>query len=135
VRVGFQPAPGDVLDSPEQTIAALSRVDKERLGVCLDLGHAARAWPDPAAGIEAITDAGLSVIEVRIAAVPGATTEAWRAALRQVFGAGGPITEYLTLKSRTPEPSPEQAAADVAYLLAELAALGLAPENEPCPAR
>jgi sugar phosphate isomerase/epimerase len=135
VRVGFQPAPGDMLDSAEQTVAALSRVDKERLGVCLDLGHAARTWPEPAAGIEAITDAGLSLIEVRLAAVPGSTTEAWRSALRQVFGAGGPLTEYLTLKSRTPDPTPEQAAADLAYLLAELAALGLAPENEPCPAR
>jgi sugar phosphate isomerase/epimerase len=135
VRVGFQPAPGLVLDGPEQTVAALTRIDKERLGVCLDLGHAARTWPDPAAGIETITDAGLAVIEVRLTAVPGGTTGGWRAGLRQVFGAGGPLTEYLTLLSRVPEPTPDQIAADVAYLLAELAALGLAPENEPCPAR
>ena len=135
VRVGFQPAPGLVLDTPEQTVAALTRIDKERLGVCLDLGHAARTWTDPAGGIETITDAGLSVIEVRIAAVPGATTEAWRAALRQVFGAGGPLTENLTLLSRVPDPTPEQVTADVTYLLAELAAIGLTPENEPCPAR
>ena len=135
VRVGFEPAPGYVLDTAEQTIAALSRVDKERLGVCLDLGHAARTWPDAADGIGAITDSGLAIIEVRLAAVPGATTEAWRAGLRQVFGAGGPLTEYLTLQCRVPEPTPEQVAADVAYLLAELAAFGLAPENEPCPAR
>lgn len=135
VRVGFQPAPGLVLDGAEQTVAALARVDKERLGVCLDLGHAARTWPDPAAGIDTITDAGLAIIEVRLAAVPGGTTEGWRAGLRQVFGAGGPLTEYLTLLSRGTEPTPDQVAADVAYLLAELAALGLAPENEPCPAR
>jgi sugar phosphate isomerase/epimerase len=135
VRVGFQPAPGLVLDGPEQTVAALSRVDKERLGVCLDLGHVARAWPDPAAGIEALGDAGLAIIEVRLAAVPGGTTEEWRSALRQVFGAGGPLTEYLTLHINAPDPSPEQVAADVTYLLAELAALGLAPENEPCPVR
>jgi len=135
VRVGFQPGPGYVLDSPEQTVAACSRIDKERLGVCLDLGHVARTWADPAAGIEAITDAGLSVIEVRLTAVPGGTTEPWRTALRQVFGAAGPLTEYLTLLSRNTDPAPEQIAADVAYLLAELAALGLAPENEPCPAR
>jgi len=135
VRVGFQPAPGLVLDGAEQTVAALARIDKERLGVCLDLGHAARTWPDPAAGIETITDAGLAIIEVRLAAVPGGTTERWRAGLRQVFGAGGPLTEYLTLLSRVPEPTPDQVAADVAYLLAELAAIGLAPENEPCPAR
>lgn len=135
VRVGFEPAPGLVLDGPEQTVTAMSRTDKERLGVCLDLGHVARNWTDPAAGIGSLTEAGLSVIEVRLAAVPGGTTEAWRSALRQVFGAGGPLTEYLTLLSRAPDPTPEQVAGDVAYLLAELAALGLTPENEPCPAR
>ena len=135
VRVGFQPGPGLVLDSPAQTVAALSRIDKERLGVCLDLGHVARTWTDPAAGIEAITDAGLGIIEVRLTAVPGGTTESWRAALRHVFGAAGPLTEYLTLLSRVPDPTPEEIAADVTYLLAELAALGLAPEIEPCPAR
>ncbi|WP_239118346.1 sugar phosphate isomerase/epimerase family protein [Paractinoplanes ferrugineus] len=135
VRVGFQPAPGLVLDTPEQTVAAMSRMDRERLGVCLDLGHVARSWPDPAGGIEALTDAGLSVIEVRLAAVPGGTTEPWRTALRQVFGAAGPLTEYLTLQSRGPGQTPEQIAADVAYLLAELAALGLAPEVETCPVR
>jgi sugar phosphate isomerase/epimerase len=135
VRVGFQPGPGFVLDTPEQTIAACSRIDRERLGVCLDLGHVARTWADPAAGIEAITDAGLSVIEVRLAAVPGGTTEPWRTALRQVFGAAGPLTEYLTLLSRGPGQTPEQIAGDVAYLLAELDALGLAPEVESCPAR
>jgi hypothetical protein len=116
------PSPACVLDSAEQTVAALSRIDKERLGVCLDLGHVARAWPEPAAGIESLTDAGLSIIEVRLAAVPGGTTEAWRSALRQVFGAGGPLTEYLTLRSRVPDPGPDQVAGDLAYLLAELAA-------------
>ena len=135
VRVGFQPAPGCVLDSPEQTVAALNRIDKDRLGVCLDLGHAARHWADPAAGIETVTDAGLAIVEVRLTAVAGSTTESWRAGLRRLFGSGGPLTENLTLVTRTPQPPVEQITADVAYLLAELAALGLAPENEPCPAR
>ena len=135
VRVGFQPAPGCVLDSPEQTVAGLSRIDKDRLGVCLELGHAARAWSDPAAGIETIVDAGLAIVEVRLTAMPGSTTESWRAGLRRLFGSTGPLTENLTLVTRTAEPPVEQIAGDVAYLLAELAALGLAPENEPCPAR
>jgi sugar phosphate isomerase/epimerase len=135
VRVGFQPEPAFVLDGPEQIVAALARIDKERLGVCLDLGHAARNWPDPSAGIETITDTGLAIIEVRLTAVPGGTTSGWRAGLRHVFGAGGPLTEYLTLLPRVAEPTPDQVATDLAYLLAELAAIGLAPENEPCPAR
>ncbi|MEV4343993.1 TIM barrel protein [Actinoplanes sp. NPDC049596] len=133
VRVGFQPAEGYVLDSPEQTVAALSRVDKDRLGICLDLGHCERTWADPAAGIEAITDSGLAIVEVRVAAVPGATTTRWRDGLRQLFGHEGPLTENLTLVSRTP--TPDAVTNDVTYLLAELAALGLQPENEPCAAR
>jgi sugar phosphate isomerase/epimerase len=130
VRVGFQPTPGQVLDSPEQTVAGLARVDKDRLGVCLDLGHAARTWADPAGGIETITDSGLAVVEVRLAAVPGSTTEAWRAGLRYLFGGGVPLTENITLVARAPEAPVEQVAADVTYLLAELAAVGLAPEGE-----
>ena len=135
VRVGFQPAAGNVLDSPEQTVAVLARSDRDRLGVCLDLGHAVRRWPEPTAGIETLSDAGLSIIEVRLAAVPGSTTTSWRAALRQLFGDEGPLTEYVTLLTHVPDPAAEQIAADVAYLLAELAAFGLAPENEPCAAR
>ncbi len=131
VRVGFQPAPGLVLDSPEQTVAGLSRIDKDRLGVCLDLAHVARNWPDPAAGIETLTDAGLSIVEVRLAAAAGSTTSAWRDGLGRLFGPQGPLTENLTLVER----SPDQVAGDITYLLAELAALGLTPEIEPCPAR
>jgi sugar phosphate isomerase/epimerase len=135
IRVGFQPAPGYVLDGPEQTVAGLARTDKDRLGVCLDLGHASRTWQDPAAGIETITDAGYAIVEVRLAAVPGSTTEPWRSGLRQLFDTDGPLTENITLLSRASSPVAEQIAADVAYLLAELAAVGLTPENEPCPVR
>ena len=74
VRVGFQPAAGQVLDSPSDIASALSRIDKDRLGLSLDLGHVARHWPDPAAGIETVTDAGLAIVEVRLTAVAGSTT-------------------------------------------------------------
>jgi sugar phosphate isomerase/epimerase len=135
VRVGFQAASGYALDSPEETVAALARVDKERLGVRLDLGHVTRTWDDPVAGVEALTDAGLSIIEVRLTAAPGPRLDAWRATLATLLGPDGPQTEYLTLARHTDDPSAEQIASDLAYLRAELAALGLAPENEPCPAR
>jgi hypothetical protein len=135
VRVGFQPGPGLVLDTAEETVAALSRIDKDRLGVCLDLTHLTRTWPDPVAGIEAITDAGLPVIEARLTAAPGTAVESWRAVLRHLFGAAGPQTEYLIVAPHLADPTPEQIASDVTYLLAELSSLGLAPENEACAAR
>jgi sugar phosphate isomerase/epimerase len=135
VRVGFQTAPGYALDSPEETVAALARIDKDRLGVRLDLEHVTRSWDDAAAGIDTITDAGLGIVEVRLTAAPGPRLDQWRAALATLLGADGPQTEYLTLAGHVDDPSADQIASDLAYLQAELAALGLAPENEPCPAR
>lgn len=135
VRVGFHTADGYALDSPEQTVAALARIDKDRLGVRLDLDHVIRTWDDPVAGLETVTDAGLSIIEVRLTASPGPRLDAWRATLAALLGPEGPQTEYLTLARPGDDPSAEQIASDLAYLQAELAALGLAPENEPCPVR
>jgi sugar phosphate isomerase/epimerase len=135
VRVGFRPMPGYVADSPAQTVAALKRIDKDRLGVCLDLGHVARTWPDPAAGIDTVVDAGLSIIEVRAAVESGPAEESWRAALVRLLGPRGPLTEYLTVITPGPDPSADRIGADLAYVLNELTALGLTPENEPCAVR
>jgi sugar phosphate isomerase/epimerase len=135
VRVGFHTASGYALDSPEETVAALARIDKDRLGVRLDLDHVTRTWDDPVAGLETLFDAGLSIIELRLTAAPGPRLDAWRATLAMLLGPDGPRTEYLTLARHVDDPSAEQIASDLAYLRAELAALGLAPENEPCAAR
>jgi sugar phosphate isomerase/epimerase len=68
VRVGFQPEPGCVLDSTAATVAALAEINRERLGVCLDLANLACTWEHPADAIDALTAAGLSVIRVQVAA-------------------------------------------------------------------
>jgi sugar phosphate isomerase/epimerase len=83
VRVGFQPEPGCVLDTTADTVAALERIDKERLGVCLDLANLACTWEHPADAIDTLTEAGLSVIRVQVAAAvevanPAAAAEALR---------------------------------------------------------
>lgn len=123
VRCGFQPGPGRVLDSPEQTVAALTRIDKDRLGVCLDLAGVVRDWADPAEGIDRITDAGLSVITARITD-PAA---AWQPVLRHLLAADTARTEYVDVDTA-------DGAADLAYVLAELTALGLVREHQPCAA-
>ncbi|WP_328466584.1 TIM barrel protein [Actinoplanes sp. NBC_00393] len=127
VRAGFQPGPGSVLDSPEQTVAALTRVDKDRLGVCLDLTTVLRDWPDPADGIDRLTDAGLSVITARITDPAGA----WQPVLRHLLAADTARTEYVDLDTPGGD---EQAADDLAYVVAELTAIGLVPEQQPCAA-
>jgi sugar phosphate isomerase/epimerase len=127
VRAGFQPGPGEVLDSPEQTVAALSRIDKDRLGICLDLATVLRDWPGPEAGIDRITDAGLSVISARISD-PAA---AWQPVLRHLLAADTARTEYVDVDVIGTD---EQRGAALAYVLDELTTLGLVPEQQPCTA-
>ncbi|MBO3738330.1 hypothetical protein [Actinoplanes flavus] len=127
VRSGFQPGPGLVLDSPDQIVTALTRVDKDRLGVCLDLSTVLRDWRAPESGIDRMTDAGLSVITALITE-PGA---AWQPVLRHLLAADTARTEYVVVDTPGGD---EQRAADLAHVLTELTALGLVPEQQPCTA-
>ncbi|GAA4961667.1 sugar phosphate isomerase/epimerase family protein [Actinoplanes utahensis] len=127
VRVGFEPGPGGVLDSPEQTVAALSRIDKDRLGLCLDLSAVVRDWAAPLAGIDRLTDAGLSVITARITD----PSIAWQPVLRHLLAADTARTEYVDID--IPGTDEERGAA-LAYVLEELTALGLVAEQQPCTA-
>ncbi|MEV4637583.1 xylose isomerase [Actinoplanes sp. NPDC049548] len=83
VRVGFRPEPGAVLDGSASVAAAFSRLDKDRLGVCLDLAHLACTWEDPAAYLDRLAGAGVAVIQAQVAAAvqaaePHAAAEALR---------------------------------------------------------
>jgi sugar phosphate isomerase/epimerase len=83
VRVAFRPEPGSVLDDAESIVTAFGRLDRDRLGVCLDLAHLACTWEEPAATLDRLAGAGISVIQVRIAAAleaadPVAAAEALR---------------------------------------------------------
>ena len=127
VRTGFRPGPGEVLDSPEQTVAALSRIDKDRLGIHLDLATVLRDWPAPEAGIDRITDAGLSVVTARI----GDPAIAWQPVLRHLLAADAARTEYVDVDV---DGTDEQRGSALAYVLDELTTLGLAPEQLPCTA-
>lgn len=68
VRVGFQPEPGFVLDGTDSIVEAFGRLDRERLGVCLDLADLACTWQDPVTTLDRLAAAGISVIHARIAA-------------------------------------------------------------------
>ncbi|GAA3744901.1 metabolite traffic protein EboE [Plantactinospora mayteni] len=68
VRVGFEPEPGCVVESTGQAVAALSRVDTDRLGICLDLAHLACAWEQPAEALGRLRAAGLPVVKVQVSA-------------------------------------------------------------------
>ncbi|MBE1492770.1 metabolite traffic protein EboE [Plantactinospora soyae] len=68
VRVGFEPEPGCVVESTTQAVAQLSRVDTDRLGICLDLAHLACAWEEPAEALARLRTAGLPVVKVQVSA-------------------------------------------------------------------
>lgn len=68
VRVGFEPEPGCVVETTGQAVAALSDVDSEWLGICLDLAHLACAWEEPAAALDRLRAAGLPVVKVQVSA-------------------------------------------------------------------
>jgi len=84
VRIGFQPAPADVLDGSASVAAAFARLDKDRLGVSLDLANLACTWEDPDAYLDRLHGAGVPVIRAQVAAAlqanqPAAAAEALRA--------------------------------------------------------
>ncbi|NUP00515.1 MAG: metabolite traffic protein EboE [Nonomuraea sp.] len=79
VRVAFEPEPGCVVETSDQAVARLAEVDRDRLGVCLDLAHLACAWEEPAAALKQLRLAGLPVIKVQLsAALESADPEALR---------------------------------------------------------
>lgn len=91
VRVGFQPEPGYVLDDAASIVEAFGRLDRERLGVSLDLCNLACTWQDPAVALVQLAAAGISVIRVRIAAALEAAKPVVAAeALRGYVEAGHP---------------------------------------------
>jgi hypothetical protein len=90
VRVGFRPRPGDVLDDAASVAAAFARLDKDRLGVDLDLGT---LGSDPAAHLNRLAGAHVSVVQARIE--PGADPSVWRPALAHLMGGPLPGTEHL----------------------------------------
>ncbi|GLI01133.1 metabolite traffic protein EboE [Phytohabitans aurantiacus] len=68
IRVGFEPEPGCVVETTAQAAEALSDVDAEWLGVCLDLAHLACAWEDPGEALDRLAAAGLPVVKVQVSA-------------------------------------------------------------------
>jgi sugar phosphate isomerase/epimerase len=116
VRVGFQPEPGFVLDDTDSIVETFGRLDRDRLGVSLDLGNFACTWQDPAAALDRLAAAGIAVIRVRVAAVleaadPVAATDALRGYAEpghphQVTDPAGGYVADLTEALADPPPGP-----------------------------
>jgi sugar phosphate isomerase/epimerase len=68
IRVAFEPEPGCLVETTAQAVEVLADVDRQYLGVCLDLAHLACAWEDPSEAVRALRAAGLPIVKVQISA-------------------------------------------------------------------
>jgi sugar phosphate isomerase/epimerase len=105
VRVAFEPEPGCVVETSAQAVTHLSTVDREYLGVCLDLAHLACAWEDPVTVVDRLAEARLPIVKVQVSAAlevadPAAAADTLRGYaeprfLHQTRGAGGAAFDDL----------------------------------------
>ncbi|MGI5244094.1 metabolite traffic protein EboE [Dactylosporangium sp. CA-139066] len=68
VRVAFEPEPGCVIENTLQATVHLSNVDRQRVGVCVDLAHLACAWENPVTAVQRLARAGLPVVKIQVSA-------------------------------------------------------------------
>ena len=66
VRLGLEPEPGCVLERVTQAAAVLGGLTPDWIGVCLDACHLAVAFEEPAPALEALAEAGVSVVKAQV---------------------------------------------------------------------
>ncbi len=65
VVVGIEPEPGCVIETVEEAVDRLARVDREWVGVCLDLCHLAVGFDDAGRALGLLDEAGLRVVKAQ----------------------------------------------------------------------
>lgn len=68
VVVGMEPEPGCAIETIDDAVRRLAEVDRDRIGVCLDLCHLAVGFEDAADALRRLDDAGLAVVKAQPAA-------------------------------------------------------------------
>ncbi|MQW74982.1 metabolite traffic protein EboE [Nocardioides sp. dk4132] len=65
VVVGLEPEPGCVVETVEEAVDRLAEVDRDRIGVCLDLCHLAVGFDDADRALKLLDEAGLRVVKAQ----------------------------------------------------------------------
>ncbi len=65
IRVAVEPEPGCVIETTAQAVERLASVDRDHLGICLDLCHLAVGFEDPASALARLDAAGLDVVKAQ----------------------------------------------------------------------
>jgi sugar phosphate isomerase/epimerase len=68
VVVGIEPEPGCVIETVEQAVERLAMVDRDRIGVCLDLCHLAVGFDHADRAVRLLDEAGLRIVKSQPAA-------------------------------------------------------------------
>ncbi|TGO04969.1 metabolite traffic protein EboE [Serinibacter arcticus] len=68
IQVGLEPEPGCVVETVEQAVVALEGLDRDRLGVCLDLAHLATGFATARDAVDLLSGAGISVVKAQVSA-------------------------------------------------------------------
>jgi sugar phosphate isomerase/epimerase len=75
VRLALEPEPGCIVETTDQAIAALSGLDPEWIGLCLDACHLAVQFERPSEALAALTAGGVPIVKAQVSAAlqtPGA---------------------------------------------------------------
>jgi sugar phosphate isomerase/epimerase len=121
VVVGIEPEPGCVIETVEQAVERLAVVDRDWVGVCLDLCHLAVGFDDAARALDQLAAADLRVVKAQPASAlvvddpADATTRAALASyaedrflhqVRQARPDGGPLAARDDLPEALDGPDP-----------------------------
>ncbi|WP_406387381.1 metabolite traffic protein EboE [Streptomyces sp. NBC_00887] len=66
IRVGLEPEPGCILETTADATALLSDFDPFRIGVCVDTGHLATSFEDPATALGELDAANIPVVKAQL---------------------------------------------------------------------
>ncbi|MEU1273662.1 metabolite traffic protein EboE [Streptomyces sp. NPDC005799] len=68
IRVGLEPEPGCVVETTADAIDPLTRIGRDRIGVCVDTCHLATSFEDPHTALDALTEARVPIVKSQLSA-------------------------------------------------------------------
>lgn len=68
IRIALEPEPGCIVETTADAIEPLAAIAHPRIGVCVDTCHLATSFEEPAAALDALTAAGITIPKVQLSA-------------------------------------------------------------------
>ena len=68
LRVGLEPEPGCVVETTADALTPLAAIDHPRIGICVDTCHLATSFENPDTALDALADAGVTVVKSQLSA-------------------------------------------------------------------